>query len=213
MPGFLDKSINSELSTDIAQGIIKAVFSCCYMMKKDCNDNHFFIANKEERIRDYLFKNYLNNNEIRKLLGINLFLFIPEVPENYTDKGAIGRCDLKVIMNNNFQYTERYFIIECKRLDGHRILNKEYIKNGMQRFLEDNPKYSSYYKINFMLGFLVKKINNSKNVNAINDILTDDYHMNNKALLHFKKNISSYHSQHPNVELFHMFANCASFIK
>lgn len=56
-------------------------------MLKDCKDSGKVIANHEERIRDYLIENYLDNDEVRGRVGIDQLnlRFIIEVPENYDD--------------------------------------------------------------------------------------------------------------------------------
>ena len=128
----------------------------------------FIIANKrkvpsnnENRIRDILLE-YLNDTEIRqKTCFIEGYRFDKEV-----DEGR-GRVDIKIISINDFENFEAYFIIECKRLDGTKTLNDKYKTEGIDRFVA--KKYSSYYGVNGMIGFVVKKIDIDKNINKIGD--------------------------------------------
>lgn len=68
-------------------------------------------------------------------------------------------------------------MIECKRLDdknqeGKNGLNAKYIKNGICRFV--TRKYSSYFGINGMMGFIVKKVDINDNISKINTLLDKD---------------------------------------
>ena len=164
------------------------IYKCYELMIKD----ELLLPNLENDIRDILLLNYLNNNEIRHTLNFSNFLFDPEVPENS------GRSDIKVQTYDTFQDTKAYFIIECKRLDGCAYLNKEYVKNGVNRFT--TSYYTSYYKLNAMIGFVVKDIDIDENMNKIgsffntieNNRLYDSNHISLKLyhlMMDFSKNI------------------------
>lgn len=169
--------------------LILSIYKCYELMIKD----KILLPNLENDIRDILLYNYLNNNEIRNKLDFSNFLFDPEVPENS------GRSDIKVQTYDTFQDTKAYYIIECKRLDGYSNLNKEYIKNGIDRFL--SAKYSSYYKINAIIGFIVKDINIDKNIQKIG------------TFFNIIENNKLYHSNHKDLKLYHLMMDFSKNIK
>jgi len=175
MGGFINNAINNEIASDILNYIFLKVQHCFELMIQDCLKLCVKIDNNENRIRDYLFSKYLNNDEIMRKIDFDNFRFFAEVPENYSNNIPLGRTDLQVISIDDFRHRNRYFIIECKRLDGGATLNRKYIDDGIRRFVGEDPKYSSYYKTNGMIGFLVKTIDIDKNVEKINNLLKKDY--------------------------------------
>jgi hypothetical protein len=68
---------------------------------------------------------------------------------------------------------EVYYIIESKRLDGGKSLNRKYVSDGISRFVLPPPKYPSCHKKNIMLGYIVKTINVSDNVDKIDKLQRD----------------------------------------
>lgn len=154
----------------IVEDIMVKILKCCRLMVEDFTKNDETIKNHEELIRNSLLEGYLNNNSIRNKVGIKQFMFIPEVPENYINHKAKGRVDLRVMSKETFTNTEAYLIIECKRIDGESRLNKFYITDGVNRFLGNNPLYSSFYQRSGMLGFVVKPIDIDDNTKKINQI-------------------------------------------
>jgi len=219
MNGFLDTSLNQQITTGILSHIVKKVLECFDLMIKDCGYNLEKLANNEIVIRDYLYCNYLNNDVVMQNIGFDDYMFIPEVPENYVDNRPIGRADLQVFSTERFRHRECYFIIECKRVDGNLTLNREYIDEGIRRFVGQTPKYPSYYRMNCMMGFIVKNISVSKNVDYLNQLLQDDYiDIHVQEYLHTWEIPSTYISSHgqdetERVTLIHAFPNCASLIK
>lgn len=150
--------------------ILTGIIFCYKMMIKD---GILVPANDENRIRDILRKNYLNNRKIRDITGFSgKYNFDREVPED----NDTGRVDIKITTQNTLIEPEAYYIIECKRLDninltGSSGLNAEYIKRGILRFV--NRKYSSYYGLNGMVGFVVAKMNIDNNIKNINKLLNN----------------------------------------
>lgn len=145
--------------------------SLCYSMMIASKVN---VPNKENEIRDILLKGYLKNNDIRKEIKLNDYLFDREVPEDY----SLGRTDIKVQTKNTFIRTEAYYIIECKRIENKNLvgttgLNAEYIKNGICRFVSKH--YSSFYSINALIGFVVEKMDIESNINNINFLLKEHF--------------------------------------
>ena len=149
--------------------------------------------NDENEIRDRLLIDYLNNNLQRVKFKLLDFLFDPEVPVNS------GRSDIKISTKNTFENTDAYYIIECKRLDGYSTLNKEYQKNGINRFL--TTKYPSHYKINGMIGFIVKEIDIDANMKKIGNF----FNLIEKDKL--------YNSDHEDLKIYHLMMDFSNNIK
>lgn len=161
--------------------LLNSIYSC---YKEMLSDKISVPSNDENEIRDRLLFDYLNNNLLRVKFELLDFLFDPEVPVNN------GRSDIKIQTKNTFIDTDAYYIIECKRLDGCSKLNKEYIKNGINRFL--TGKYPSHYRVNGMIGFIVKEIDIDKNMEKIGNF----FNLIEKDKL--------YDSKHKDLKLYHL---------
>ncbi len=218
MSGFKNTSLNNWIASSILNHIVSKVLACFEKMIEDYANGSIKITNNETTIRDHLFCNYLNNDEIMRSMDFDNFRFFAETPENYIDSKPQGRTDLQVFSINEFSHRNRYFIIECKRIDGNLALNREYIDEGIRRFVGESPKYKSYYKMNCMLGFVVRCIDIVKNVEKINGLLQTDY-----ADAHVQDYLSagiipntyiSSHNLNGNdlIVLTHAFVNCAPVI-
>lgn len=218
MNGFIDTSFNQQIAIGILNHIIEKMLACFDLMRQDCENNAKKIANNEIIIRDYLFYNYLNNDTIMRNIGFDDFRFSPEVPENYVDSKPQGRADLQVYSIDEFRHRERYFIIECKRIGGDLTLNRKYIDEGIRRFIGKTPKYTSYFKTNCMLGFIVKDIDVVKNTHCINSLLKNEYtDIHVQSYLQEGSIPHTYMSSHgeiasERITLIHVFANCVSVI-
>ncbi|RHW75782.1 hypothetical protein [Colwellia sp. RSH04] len=183
------------------EDILSKIVRCYNMMVSDC----VALENNENEIRDVLLYKYLKNNSVRQSLGFvsDQIHFESEVREDH----SVGRTDLKIISPNIFEKQEAYYIIECKRLDkkyatGSSGLNKKYIDEGMFRFT--SKYYSSYYRVNAMLGFVVDDMDIRLNTNHINQLLLDT-----SSIITLKKITQGnfinnfeyhYHSQHRDVD-------------
>jgi len=132
------------------------------------NDN-IQLKNDENEIRDILVEHYLNHPLKRQELRIDNLIFNREPSENM----AKGFVDIKIQTMISLNNPKAYYIFECKRLDGSMELNRKYVKEGIMRFVSE--KYSSYYGLNGMLGFEVKKLNTTANIEEINRLTADDY--------------------------------------
>jgi hypothetical protein len=126
----------------------------------------------ENKIRDHYLFNYLNDNIIRKQVGLMNFYFDREIDYKKTK----GRVDIRVITSDSFINTDICYIFECKRLDGlaanrKSSLNGRYIKEGIDRFISNT--YPTYTSLNGMIGFLVQKVNIDDNVTCINNLLSE----------------------------------------
>jgi hypothetical protein len=152
--------------------LILSKITLCYLLMKSHNPT---LENNENKIRDALLINYLRKNEVKEKLKLTDWIFDREVPEDTT----VGRVDIRVISFDTFKIQEAYYIIECKRLDnvnttGKTGLNAEYIKNGISRFTEFTENYyTSYYRVNGMIGFIVEKMDIHSNTKKINKLLKD----------------------------------------
>ncbi|MCK5201682.1 MAG: hypothetical protein KAR21_25185, partial [Spirochaetales bacterium] len=140
-----------------------------------------------------------------------------EVAEYSKDGELVGYLDYKISTENTFIETEAYYIIECKRLNNKTLtgtsgLNGEYIKNGILRFVI--RKYTSFYGLNGMIGFIVESMDIDGNIQNINMLLENDFkHSNTKDKLepaifidNFKFSYSSLHEdiEGNKIKLFHL---------
>lgn len=150
--------------------ILSRITICYQLMKTD----KVVLENDENKIRDILLLNYLKNDKIREKVDLLEWHFEREVQEDH----SIGRTDIKVISANTFKKQEAYYILECKRLDntnttGTSGLNAKYIENGIDRFI--TKYYSSYYRVNGMIGFVVENLKIDENVKNINTLLKTSF--------------------------------------
>lgn len=158
------------------KNILTKIVMCYEMMCNDCVTQKRTLPNNENQLRDILHYEYLNLNQIRAKIKLNQYLFVPEVPEDHRKDNTRGRADLRVIIKSrSFENPQEHFTIECKRLDGNTSLNEAYIVNGILRFVNENPLYSSYYGTNGMLGFVVKDINVANNMHEIDNLLSNKH--------------------------------------
>lgn len=174
MGGFLNASLNNGFRQGLCSIIIDALIKSCELMEKDCLERNIKIQNHEEKIRNYLVENYLDDDEMRPLIGLSeiRLRFYPEMLENYDTQtnSYVGRTDIRVVSEDTLQNRNDYFIIECKRIDGSHDLNKKYVKEGICRFTGEMPKYQSYNGTNIMLGFLVGDIDCIVTITAISTL-------------------------------------------
>jgi hypothetical protein len=153
--------------------LLVGIVLCYKMMIKD----NVKLPNDENKIRNSLLLDYLNNDDIRKSTGLIEFTFNREVPENDTK----GRTDIKVEPKNPLRSTKAYYIIECKRLDdknnsGVSGLNADYIKDGICRFV--SKTYSTFCGINGLIGFIVARLDIDDNTEHINTLAATNINCN-----------------------------------
>lgn len=174
MGGFRNQLLNQKFQQNFYNMIVNTLIKSCKLMVENGCLNKLSIPNHEEKIRTYLLENYLENDKIRRVIGLSdvPIRFLPEVPENYdaNTNTYIGRTDIRVLSANWLCNPNDYYIIECKRLDGTQSLNQMYVEEGICRFVGNAPKYSSYNKHNIMLGFIVKDVDYSVIISAITNI-------------------------------------------
>ncbi len=123
------------------------------------------LPNDENEIRSHLVEGYLSNSTIRRKYGIEDYLFDSEVGVfRETDFKQVGRSDIKVALKSHtFDEPKKCFIIECKRLDGGTDLNREYVKEGVKRFI--SQAYPTFLNLNGMIGFCVQLFDIQANTN------------------------------------------------
>jgi len=148
------------------EDILSKITICYYIMRED----YQIIENDENKIRDILVIRYLKNDKIRQKVGLIDFNFEREVQEDESN----GRTDIKITSADTFKKQKAYYIIECKRLDnvnttGTTGLNAKYISDGINRFV--TKKYSSFYRVNGMIGFIVEEMDIHNNTGKINSLL------------------------------------------
>ncbi|WP_312813251.1 hypothetical protein [Sedimentibacter sp.] len=224
MSGFRNNiSLNRSISQGILKNIISKLLICCDLMRDDCIKNSLKINNLEEDIRDYLYVNYLNDDDIMEKVGLDEFRFYSEVPENYQNNKPKGRTDLHVFSIDMFKHRKQYFTIECKRINGKKTLNRYYIENGIKRFLGEQPLYSSFFGMNCLFSFVVEDIDIEKNTDEINGLISCDYEeINVKSPISHIEISSSYDYTYKSeyvanhdidILLYHVFYNFTSIIK
>lgn len=180
MSGFLDRSLNTAFKCGLYNLIVLTVRKSCELMAEECATGGKILDNHEEKIRNHLLENYLNNDQIRPQTGTESIplRFLPEVPEHYDSSSDTysGRTDIKVVSINWFANYSDYYTIECKRIDGTKPLSKKYVVEGICRFLGNPPLYPSYHNKNLMLAFLVKDVDPSKILDDISSAHREELH-------------------------------------
>jgi len=162
---------NDVIYTKEFEVILSKIVTCYLLLR---NDNIEVPLNDENGIRDILLNDYLKNGIIKKQINLTDYLFDKETSEINTT----GRVDIRVMPVNPFISDEAYFILECKRLDnqarrGKSGLNYKYIANGIQRFT--TSFYTSYYKTNGMIGFVIDSLDIHENIEDINYLLEKEF--------------------------------------
>lgn len=190
----------------------------CYkdMVASDCQ-----LSNDENKIRDHLYINYLNNDDVLRKYKFGKYKFDKEIAEDFGE----GRVDIRIISPDIFENKQAYYIIECKRIDsintqGKTGLNAEYVINGMNRFLKEN-KYSSFYGTNGLIGFVVSQMDIKANINKISTLakthLIGSYTQEIQAesfISDFQYHYSSHHTKQngEQIKLYHLMYDLADKI-
>ena len=216
MSGILNKSILDALYRANFEKITKYILDICELLVDDYQNKQLKLANDENKIRSIMLEEYMKKQKAS--YGMSDYRFELEVPENYAGSGQhIGRVDIRILLKNDFEKEDAYYIIECKRIDGTADLNKKYVKEGVARFV--TQKYSSYYGRNIMLGFVVKKIDISANAKLIEDLQNSDLDQNmhgNFQLVNSDNLTESYKCmyqiQSGKLELRHIFLDYSSIV-
>ena len=211
-------SFNRQIYFGEFEILLSKITSCYKLMVRD----KVQFLNDENKIRDVLVNEYINNSILKRKLGIAYFIF-PEVPETE----SIGRTDIRIQKPDSFyNQNEAYYIIECKRLDnkatqGTSGLNTEYIRNGICRFT--SSYYTSHYGVNALIGFVVEPMNIHRNTNDINFLLKKHFPETNTTVVltqeyfipDFEYHYRSIHQKEDTTELrlYHLMFDFSAHIK
>ena len=197
--------------------LIDFIRDMCNSLAEDKDSKGEKLPNKENLIRTILLEEY-----IKKAKGMDDYIFLPETPTNYIGGGVYkGRTDLCVLFKTDYsnQNTDAFFIAECKRLDGNQKLNKSYVNEGIIRFTDDNPKYSTYYGTSMMIGFIVKPINIEENARKIEDIQNNSATLSTHGTWKVKDKVGKterfeciYCNRHRSITWQHLFADFSNII-
>lgn len=165
MGGFRNEANNIAFENGLFHLIIVHLFQCSHDMAEKCKATGNQLHNHEDRITDRLVANHLNLNN----LGLR---FIPQSSETFIPEEDVykGRCDIKVVSDDWFRNLDDYYLIECKRIDGGSPLNRQYVSEGVSRFIENPAKYASYHKRNIMFGYVVQAIDIAENAAKIDQL-------------------------------------------
>lgn len=210
-----DKFQDSALIYDYEfNQIMDFVLECYHLMLEKYQGQH--IENNENKIRNRLYKDFLNSNKTRNLIDIFPCRFECECAEIDVEYKEIGYTDIKVLTTTSLSDADAYYIIECKRIDGSKNLNSEYIKEGVFRFV-DVLKYPSYNNVCGMIGFIVKEIDIDKNIQTLNEILIETSNPPPLTLMQ-KRTLSTYISTHTKtnkrpLKISHLMLNYSSIIR
>ncbi|MFC2176085.1 hypothetical protein ACFLR1_03860 [Bacteroidota bacterium] len=150
------------------ESVLHKVTQCYVLMIED----GIRLPRDENLIRDCLVNGYLNNSKIKRQLELRYFVN-PEVPEPNNK-----RPDIKFQSVNHVYEPEIYFSIECKvigkdNVHGKTGLNAKYIKNGICRYV--SGRYSSFGRVNGMIGFVIDEMDIHENIRDINKLLTQSF--------------------------------------
>lgn len=213
----LKKDILYRLHQATFQKIINYIQDISLLVIKDYENNNLKLPNDENKIRSIILEEYLVKQKVK--YKMEDYRFLSEVLENYQGNGKyIGRVDIHVILKNDFEKEEAYYVIECKRIDGTKKMNRKYVEEGIARFI--TGKYSSYYHRNIMLGFIIKNIDIHKNTLEIEKIqnASSDKQMHSSFIptRNTSKNIETYECTYSinscKLQLVHIFSNYSSII-
>lgn len=173
MMGKFSRKISEALRGDDFKQISDYIVESCNLLSVDYQHQRKQMPNHENKIRNILLEEYLDVDNHRTVFGMGDYRFFPETQEHYNGQGNyIGRADIRVMLKTDFEKRNAYYLVECKRLDGSDNLNKKYVGEGIARFV--SQKYSAYYGKGIMLGFVVRQINISENVQEIEDLQNEN---------------------------------------
>jgi len=161
-----DKNTYQSPMLSILNGIIKA-------FEMMLADEYQDIENNEDSITARLLEDFLDEDSMQTALDLKDYRFIPEPAAYNQQYRQVGYSDIRVIVTNRvgaFDTTKADYIIECKRLDGGRTLNTQYVKEGICRFVEEKYTWKNVHKTSAMLGYIVSHTDIPTCIGSINQI-------------------------------------------
>lgn len=210
-------SFNRQIYFGEFEILLSKITSCYHLMVQD----KVQLPNDENKIRNILVNQFINDSKIKRQLEIAYFIF-PEVPETE----SIGRTDIRIQKPDSYyNQNEAYYIIECKRLNnkarrGTSGLNAEYISEGIYRFTSNY--YKSQYGVNALIGFIVEPMDIHQNTSDINLLMQKHFpEANTKIVLtqeyfipNFEYHYGSIHQKEGfnELRLYHLMFDFSSLI-
>lgn len=219
MMGKFSRKIREALRRDDFEQISDYIVESCNMLSVDYRHQRKRMPNHENTIRNILLEEYLDDDRRRTNHGMGDYRFIPETQEHYNGQGDYtGRADIRIMLKTDFEKRDAYYLVECKRLDGSRNMNKEYVEEGVARFV--SRKYSAYYGKGMMLGFVVRQMNifqNAQEIECLQNTSAElSMHGKFEALeIRTSQEVYScaYHLQGGELELRHVFVDFSGVVK
>lgn len=150
MAGFGDINLNLLVQKDTYEKIGFYILICCEEMKADLGKSKSGrkLPNDENRIRNYLLENYLDDISNRRKHSMTMFHFIPEGQENYDDNllSYKGRVDIKIVSQNEwFENVKKIELIQQSNSDIDNICGL--VRNGSGTIFVYDCKYKMYGKV------------------------------------------------------------------
>ena len=190
------------------------------------NHDYSNLENLEDKITGRLLIDFLEEDDFRNKMKLHDYRFVPESTTYDDDFNQIGYVDIRVLVNhkiNGFKTTSADYIVECKRLDGSKNLNRKYITNGICRFINELYTKRNIHKVSAMLGFVVRETNIDEIVKQINQIAIDEKIEINVVQSLISHHIvdsfdNSYYSKHTTIsgkeaEIYHLMLDFSSKMK
>lgn len=182
------------------------ILELCIYAHSQMTQNETQLYDKDEETLRSMLKTYMQNNRGNFKLG-NYHIDAESAEIDECTYKTLGYCDLKITIPTNNEWSnepERYFTIECKRLDGSVNKNKLYISQGIHRFITE--KYSKNMNIGGMIAFVENNKSSIKNINEfvenINKELIEDFkHQVDEKLLPYTitENFTNSYQSHHNI--------------
>lgn len=185
------------------QGILHDVWNVYMLICNSVNK----VQNNENAIRDALGV-YLQSDTYKDTQTevVRYYQVDTEVRE-----GELGRTDIRFLKVKEYEGQQVYYTIECKRLDGHSRLCKEYVDNGIRRYT--TGKYPTYLGCNAMLGFVVCSIDLGSTVNRINSYLVPNEHLQTlSTVMSPMVRLESQHDTPTRFLLYHLWMDVSGLI-
>ena len=198
-----------QYGSEYRKSQLRGILSDCINVYKLILSSGAMLPNNENLIRDEVAK-YIQDDEYKNenTSSIKNFQVDTEARE-----GVYGRTDIRFVPVSPYEGQKIYFTIECKRLDGSKHLNKEYVFNGINRF--KNPeKYSTPLGYNAMIGFIVKKVNVESVHEDINSHLTSEEYLSVLPFDHTQGcyTFESNHKSQKDIVLLHLWLDLSKAV-
>lgn len=199
--------------------IFNKILELCIYAHSQMIKHETQLYDKDEETLRSMLKTYMQNNRGNFKLG-NYHIDAESAEIDACTYQTLGYCDLKITIPTNNEWSnepERYFTIECKRIDGSVNKNKLYISQGIHRFITE--KYSKNMNIGGMIAFVENNKGAIKDINEIvediNKKLIEDFrHLADEKLFPYtviENFVNSYQSKHDiryknrTIKLTHLF--------